>query len=192
MKEAKVIFTFNGNDLTIQCTIDDKMKDIYEKYSKKINKEMNSLLFLYLGNQVNFNLKFKEQANHLDLKENKMNILVCENELVICLKCKHLIQLNKKIIDTISGIKFQIDNIIKISESNIKNTQLTNIIIILDKINEDIKNNNEKIKKIIYSVIIINIVILIRIKKILKKVIYLKILNQMIFIKNYFLMSMKK
>ena len=158
MIEANVIFTFNGIDSTIQCTIEDKMKDICEKYSRKINKEMNSLVFLYGGNQINFELKFKDQANHLDLKENKMNILVYENELFICPKCKQIIQLNiqklndiilfnKKIIDTISGIKFQIDNIIKISESSPINTQLKNINKLFDIINEDIKNNYEKIKK---------------------------------------------
>ena len=74
MKEANAIFTFNGVDLSIQCTIDDKMKDICKKYSNKMNKEINSFLFLYGGNQVNFELAFKKQANYQDLKENKMNI----------------------------------------------------------------------------------------------------------------------
>ena len=71
MKEANVIFTFNGRDLTIQCTIDDKMTSICEKYSTKINKEMNSHLFLYRGNQINFDLKLSEQANKQDLNEIK-------------------------------------------------------------------------------------------------------------------------
>ena len=73
MKEANVIFIFDGGNLTIQCTIDDKMISIYEKYSTKIDKEMNSLLFLYGGDQVNFDLKFREQANKQDLNKNKMN-----------------------------------------------------------------------------------------------------------------------
>ena len=72
MKEANAIFTFNGVDLSIQCTIDDKMKDICKKYSNEMNKEINSFLFLYGGNQVNFELSFKEQANYQDLKENKI------------------------------------------------------------------------------------------------------------------------
>ena len=54
MVEAKIIFTFNGEDLTIQNTIDDKMEDICEKYKKKINKEINSFLYLYQGNHINF------------------------------------------------------------------------------------------------------------------------------------------
>ena len=75
MKKANVIFTFNGVDLSIQCSIDDKMKDICDKYSIKINKDINYFMFLFGGNQLNFELKFKEQANYQDLKDNKMNIL---------------------------------------------------------------------------------------------------------------------
>ena len=39
--------------------------------------------------------KFKEQANHEDLKENKMNILVYKKEIFICPKCKQKIQIIK-------------------------------------------------------------------------------------------------
>ena len=60
MKDINVIFSFNGVDLAIQCKIEDKMISICEKYSYKIDKEINSLLFLYGGNQINFNLKLKE------------------------------------------------------------------------------------------------------------------------------------
>ena len=71
MVEANVIFTLEGEDLTIQCKIDDKMKYICEKFSTEINKEMNSLLFLHGGKQVNFDLKFKEQADSFDIKLKK-------------------------------------------------------------------------------------------------------------------------
>ena len=156
MKEANVIFTFNGVDLSIQCTIDDKMKDICKKYSNKMNKEINSFLFLYGGNQVNFELSFKEQANYQDLKENKMNILVYEKEIFNCPECLHkkeintqklneIILSNNEIIESINGIKFQIDNIIKNNENNTINTQLKNINKMLIMINTDIKNNEEKI-----------------------------------------------
>ena len=45
MKVANVFFTFNGANITIQCSIDDKMLNICEKFSKKIDKDINSLLF---------------------------------------------------------------------------------------------------------------------------------------------------
>ena len=50
---ASVIFTFEGVPLTIQCSKEEKMKDICNKYLSKINKSINSLYFLYGGNQVN-------------------------------------------------------------------------------------------------------------------------------------------
>ena len=162
MAEANAIFTLNRDDLTIQCKTDDKMKDICEKYSSKINKEMNSLMFLYEGKPVNFELKFREQVNHFDSNTNKMRIQVDinENEKFICPKCKQKIELNTKILDeliifsneiieSISGIKFQIDNIANISTTDSVKTQLKNINKMLNIINGDIKNNNEKIKNLL-------------------------------------------
>ena len=54
MSEAIVIFTLDGVNLAIKCTTKDKMKDICKRYSAKINKNINSLLFIYGGNGVNF------------------------------------------------------------------------------------------------------------------------------------------
>ena len=79
MTEAKVIFTLDGVNLTIQCTTKDKMKDICKRYSIKINKNMNSLLFLYGGNKVNFDLSFEEHASFIDRNSYEMNILVNKN-----------------------------------------------------------------------------------------------------------------
>ena len=56
------------------------MKDICKNYSNKINKNMDSLLFLYKGNKVNFELSFKEQANDIDINNHEMNILVNKND----------------------------------------------------------------------------------------------------------------
>ena len=47
MTEVKVIFNFEGIESTIQCLVDEKMKDICERYSNKIGKNINSLIFLY-------------------------------------------------------------------------------------------------------------------------------------------------
>ena len=80
MSEANVIFSLDGIDLTIKCTIEDKMKDICQKYSTKINKNIDSLLFLYERNKVNFDLSFKEQANDIDRNDHEMKILVNKNE----------------------------------------------------------------------------------------------------------------
>ena len=60
MSEANIVFTLNKVDLTIQCKTNYKMKDICENYSDKINKNINSLIFFYEGNKVNFDLSFEE------------------------------------------------------------------------------------------------------------------------------------
>ena len=72
------------------------MNDICKNYSTKINKNINSLIFLYEGNKVNFELSFKEQANNIDRNNNQMKILVSEcdekNESVCCLKNVNLLE----------------------------------------------------------------------------------------------------
>ena len=45
MSEAKVIFTLDCIELTIQCSSNDKMRDICQKFTTKVNKELNSLIF---------------------------------------------------------------------------------------------------------------------------------------------------
>ena len=69
---AKVIFSFNGIQTIIQCLKEDKMKNICNKYASKINININSLIFIYGGNQINYELSFQEQANSIDKKRNEM------------------------------------------------------------------------------------------------------------------------
>ena len=66
MSEAIVIFTFDGRDLSIQCNEEDKMKNICQKFVSKIGINMDSLFFLYGGNRINFELKFKDQAQLIE------------------------------------------------------------------------------------------------------------------------------
>jgi len=46
MIEPKVIFTLDGVDVSIQCSKEDKIKDICQRFANKVNKNINSLLFL--------------------------------------------------------------------------------------------------------------------------------------------------
>ena len=111
-------------------------------------------MFLYGGNQLNFDLRFIDQASLIDRENNKMRILVYKNEEdgFICPKCGEKIKLNTEKIDdiilsnnnikdNIIGIKAQIENIINSNNSsvNLINIQLKNINILLNTINEDIK-----------------------------------------------------
>ena len=157
MSQANVIFTLDGADLTVQCSPEDKIRDICLRYVTKIESNLNSFLFLYGGNKLNFDLRFDEQANSLDRENNIMKVLVYkkEDDGFTCPKCGEKIKLNtEKIDDIISsnnnikgniiGIKAQIENIInsKNSSVNLINIQLKNINILLNTINEDIKTNN--------------------------------------------------
>ena len=136
MEEAKVIFSLDGVKMTIQCSKEDNMKDICQKYATKINKNINSFMFLYGGCQLNFQLTFKEQAISFDRNNNEMNVLVYENEngYIICPNCEEKIKFNKDILDDIilsnneikdslNGINLQIENIIKTSSMSSMNNQ---------------------------------------------------------------------
>ena len=81
MSEATVVFTLEGTDLTMQCSSEEKMRDICQKYATKIDKNMGSLLFLYEGNKVNFDLTFREQAGSSDGNKNEIKIMVRKFEL---------------------------------------------------------------------------------------------------------------
>ena len=169
MSEASVTFSSNEVDLTIECEMDDKMRDICQKYATKMEANLNSLLFLYEGKQLNLDLKFKDQANSLDRNTNQMRVLVYKNDEMICPKCDETIKLdnkkidellssNENIKDTINGIKFSLDNIINNNSSNnIINSQLKNINALLNTINEDIQKNNEKLKSLFNDTIINNL-----------------------------------
>ena len=161
MGNSNVIFTLDGRDIAIQCSNGDKMRDICQKFAVKAETNINSLIFLYGGNQVNMNLSLEAQASSLDKKNNEMKILVYRKEKedeLTCPKCGEKISLNPEKIndlissydnlrDSISGIQDQLDNVIKNSTVNKINNQLKNIKTVINTINEDIKKNNEKTSK---------------------------------------------
>ena len=159
LEEANIIFNFEGIDVTIQCSKNEKMKDICQKYVKRIDKNINSFIFLYGGNQLNFNSNFNQQANKLDKERNIMEILVYKNDAneYVCPKCGEKIKLNTEKIDdiilslnntkdTINSCKLNIDNIIKISSDNLINSQLKKVNLVLNTLNEDITKINDKLR----------------------------------------------
>ena len=129
-----VKFIFNGKETMIQCTKEDKMKNICKKYASKIKLDINSLIFLYGGNQLDLELSFQEQACTLDKTKNEMRILVIErvkedNNRLKCTKCGEIISLEKTIFinflkffsnqnDMLNELKSQIELIIKENEKN--------------------------------------------------------------------------
>ena len=105
---AEIFFNYEGNVTMIQSNLNDKMKNVIDKYISKIGKNANNLIFLYDGQIVNEDLSFQKQASNLDLSKEKMNILVLDvnqdnekesiilsNEL-ICPECRENIIINIK------------------------------------------------------------------------------------------------
>ena len=138
------------------------MKDICQKYANKIQKNINSLVFLYGGNQINFQLRFIGQANSLDKERKEMRVLVYTNESddFKCPKCGEIFKLNTEqfeiilssyntIKNNINGAKLLIENIIKNSSIDSVNMQLQSVNLILNTITEDIRKNNEKLKSLL-------------------------------------------
>jgi len=154
----EIKFIYEGNQINIQCDKNQKMNEICNNLSNKINMNLNSLIFLYGGSQLNLDKKLNEIT-----KENKINILVYkkENEKEICPKCGRI--LNNKIIDniivlnnniniTLLGLRNNIENIINnlINQKDMYlSSQLKNVNILINNIiNEDIKKMNNELNKI--------------------------------------------
>ena len=91
MLEANVIFTLDGVDISIQCSKEDKIKDICQRFANKVEKNINSLLFLYGGNQLNFLSSFKDLVK--DKNEMKVLVYTKEDDEFMCPKCGEKIKL---------------------------------------------------------------------------------------------------
>ena len=155
---SKAIFTYNGRETVIQCSKEDKMEIICNKYVSKIDININSLIFIYSGNQINFKLSFRDQANSIDKERNIMNILVYkqdENGLK-CPKCGEAINLDKfddqikfhlNQNDMLNELKSLIEIINDYNEIN----KIKNKIKVMNLIIENLIKENENIQNIINS-----------------------------------------
>ena len=153
MEEANTLFTLDGVNLAITCTTKDKMKDICKNYSNKINKNMDSLIFLYEGNKVNFDLSFEEQANNIDRNNHEMKILVDKNDNNI------VINNNLKVSNTIN-IKSNSGNIDFFKNGNLFENINSKYIskILFSYLNEKFKLNVIKYNKKLQNKIDINLI----------------------------------
>ena len=160
MSGANVIFRLNGVNLTIQCTENDVMKDICQKYAYEIKRNMNTLVFLYEGSQLHLDLKFKDVIADKETNEMKVMVYSNENNEFICPKCGEKVKLNTEKIndiifsinnlkETIDSAKLMLENVIKISSEKNINVQLKGINIVLNTLDEDIKKIKEKVKNLL-------------------------------------------
>ena len=80
---ASIEFLYNGKKNIIQCNLNEKIKEMCQKFINKTGINKNNIYFLYdgkAGTQFNENLTFEEMANTEDKKRKIMKILVMENE----------------------------------------------------------------------------------------------------------------
>jgi len=142
---TKVIFNYKGIETEMQCNINEKLKDIFIKYTNKEGIDISNLnyFFIYNGNKVNDNLLLSEIINEADKQRNIMNILVDDNNKTI--KKKFIIK-SKEIICPTCGENILIKiNEYKINFFNCKNNhEIENI-----KLNEYENIENIDISKII-------------------------------------------
>ena len=57
---AEIVFQYEGNNITIQCNKNQKMLDICNNLSNKINEDIDSLVFLYGGGQLDLEKNLKK------------------------------------------------------------------------------------------------------------------------------------
>ena len=106
---AEITFNYESLPIKVQCNVNDKMKDIINRFLVKIKKkDLNKLYYLYNGSRINEELAFNEQANDYDKNRNKMNIVVTndvENKFenkkivsndIICPECNENILIDIK------------------------------------------------------------------------------------------------
>ena len=77
---AQVIFNYEGINTVIQCDINEKMKDIINRFMIKINNKENNLYYFYNDKRINIDATFNDQANDIDKIRKKMNIIAIKDK----------------------------------------------------------------------------------------------------------------
>ena len=108
---TQVEFSYNGVSTKVQCNLNEKMKDIFQKFKEKAQVGNKNIFYSYDGKtEINKELTFEEVASPEDKTKNKMNIIVLENKLesdlekkviiksknIICPECKENIKMEIK------------------------------------------------------------------------------------------------
>ena len=98
-----VNFLYEGRKITIQSTRNEVMKEIFQKFEIKCNKENKTLYYLYNGNRLNEEVKLEEIIGNNDniniivnsITEIENNNLV-NNKYIKCPECKENIRIKIK------------------------------------------------------------------------------------------------
>ena len=76
---VNIKFKGNGMEIIIQSNGDDKMKDIFDKFFKKIIADKTNTKFYYNEQLINPELKLNEIVNKEDKEKNMINVVWIEN-----------------------------------------------------------------------------------------------------------------
>ena len=68
---VKIKFNYNGIYTIIKCKLNDKMKDIINKYIYETGINNKNKLFIYNGNKIKEKLKLIQQINDYDKNKKK-------------------------------------------------------------------------------------------------------------------------
>ena len=92
-----VEFNYNEYIRKVQCDYDEKLRSICKRYCKKTFLDINTLHFLYLGKEINFELNFSQIASEFDKNRKEMTITVQDRNMgdlnlvqsteIICSEC---------------------------------------------------------------------------------------------------------
>ena len=94
---ANVEIIYGSMRLTMQCKMDDKMKDIIKKFEEKEKIKPGNIYYSYNGKILNNeDLTFKQIANEDDKSRKQMTIITYDTTLDI--KQKEVIKKSKNII----------------------------------------------------------------------------------------------
>ena len=76
---SQIDFSYNGIITAIQCNLNEKFKDIINRYALKTENDINLLYFLYSGQKIeNYELTINEISNNIDKERKRMNIQICK------------------------------------------------------------------------------------------------------------------
>jgi hypothetical protein len=106
---VEIEFSYKQQITVVQCELNNKIKDIYNKCISKVGIDINSIYFIYSGNKIDNNeLKIDQLINNNDRSINKMKILVesinesnqkkslIKSNDIICPNCKEKARINIK------------------------------------------------------------------------------------------------
>ena len=75
----QIRFIYSSKDIYLKISEDEKIESILKRFAKEINKDLNSIYFLYGGEKINedkYNFTFGNFSSEIDQEENSMSIIV--------------------------------------------------------------------------------------------------------------------